>query len=165
VQVGEDSHRWVIQGPLGSTGFILPRDVQLEIRSGKYRLFGFPVHKCIVLASYARVCNALKGVCLGFSEMLQLHGVGWQVEYESVCHTVVFALGCSHKLYFPLPQGVEVLYAVQQQLKIFSLEKDLLHRVVSAMCRLSPTNVYTGKGVCRMRCVRVLKVSSKVKSS
>lgn len=123
------------------------------------------MHKHIVLASYARVREIIQGVCLGFSETLQLHGVGWQVVYESMGHTLVFVLGYSHKLRYPLPPGVEVLYAVQQQLKIFSLEKDLLHRVASAMCRLGPTNVYTGKGVCRMQYVRLLKSSSKVKSS
>ena len=63
-------------GPLGSTFLKVPKNVLLEQTDHGYRFFGFPELKKLILTYYKLLMNLIEGVCLGFSEILLINGVG-----------------------------------------------------------------------------------------
>jgi len=54
----------------------------------------------------ALVANAVRGVTEGFSKELEIHGVGYRAEVKGT--TVVFTLGYTHPIEFPIPEGIEI---------------------------------------------------------
>src|SRR5262245_93790 len=50
--------------------------------------------------------NAIQGVVQGFSKQMDVVGVGYKADVQG--RRVVFALGYSHPIEFPLPEGIEV---------------------------------------------------------
>lgn len=66
----------LIIGPLGSTFLNFPKNVLFEQTVQGCRFFGFPELKNLILTHYKLLMNLVKGVCLGFSEILLINGVG-----------------------------------------------------------------------------------------
>jgi ribosomal protein L6P/L9E len=66
----------LIVGPLGYTFLSFPKNVLFEQTSQGYRFFGVPEFKTLILTHYKLLMSLLKGVCLGFSEILLINGVG-----------------------------------------------------------------------------------------
>ena len=55
----------------------------------------------------ALVSNAVEGVTKGWTKELDIVGIGYRAELKGK-GTVVFTLGFSHPIEFPLPTGIEV---------------------------------------------------------
>jgi len=55
----------------------------------------------------ALVNNAVEGVTKGWNRDLEIVGIGYRAELKGK-NTVVFTLGYSHPIEFPLPTGVTV---------------------------------------------------------
>ena len=55
----------------------------------------------------ALVFNAVQGVTKGWTKELDIVGIGYRAELKGK-GTVVFTLGYSHPIEFPLPTGIEV---------------------------------------------------------
>src|ERR1700681_2138369 len=49
--------------------------------------------------------NAIQGVTEGFSKQMDVVGVGYKADVQG--RKIVFALGYSHPIEFPLPEGIE----------------------------------------------------------
>jgi ribosomal protein L6P/L9E len=69
-------NRLLIKGPLGVSFLEIPKDVFFKKSKHGYRLFGFLQNKNLVLTYYKLLINKLRGVCLGFFEILLINGVG-----------------------------------------------------------------------------------------
>lgn len=99
--------------------------------------------------------NAIVGVSEGFSKQMDVVGVGYKADVQS--KRIVFALGYSHPIEFPLPEGVEVrservatktsIPQYQTTLTISSIDKQKLGQVAAEMYRLREPDAYKGKGV------------------
>src|SRR5580693_6491767 len=57
--------------------------------------------------SRALVANAVTGVTTGFKKDLDIVGVGYRAEVKG--KNVVLALGYSHPVEFPIPEGITIL--------------------------------------------------------
>src|SRR5262249_34852994 len=54
----------------------------------------------------ALVANAVRGVTEGFSRELEIVGVGYRAEQKK--NSVVFTLGFSHPIEYPIPPGINI---------------------------------------------------------
>jgi large subunit ribosomal protein L6 len=61
----------------------------------------------------ALAANNVRGVTEGFSEMLDIVGIGFKAEARG--RAVTFSLGFSHPIEFPLPDGIDVKLEKQQR--------------------------------------------------
>ena len=52
------------------------------------------------------VANAVEGVTKGFTQELEISGVGYKAEVKG--KSVVFSLGYSHPIDFPIPEGIAI---------------------------------------------------------
>lgn len=99
--------------------------------------------------------NAIQGVTQGFSKQMDVVGVGYKADVQG--RKVVFALGYSHPIEFPLPEGIEAkaerlttkgsIQQYQTTLTISGIDKQKLGQVCAEMHKLRKPDAYKGKGV------------------
>jgi large subunit ribosomal protein L6 len=94
----------------------------------------------------ALLANKIKGVGEGFEKQIQIVGLGFKGALSG--NNLVFSLGYSHKIDFPLPQGVSVDIDKTGQLLTFkSADKELVGQVCSMIRALRVPEPYKGTGV------------------
>ncbi|MFL6277155.1 MAG: 50S ribosomal protein L6 [Blastocatellia bacterium] len=101
----------------------------------------------------ALVQNAVTGVTDGYTRQLDIVGVGYKVELQK--SRVIFNLGYSHPIEFPLPSGIEVkaervnkpIQQYQTTLTITGINKQQVGQIAADMRSLRRPDPYKGKGV------------------
>src|SRR6266403_1169459 len=99
--------------------------------------------------------NAVQGVTEGFSRQMDVVGVGYKADVQG--RKIVFALGYSHPIEFPLPEGIEAkaermttkgsIQQYQTTLTVSGIDKQKLGQVCAEMHQLRKPDAYKGKGV------------------
>ena len=99
--------------------------------------------------------NAIVGVTEGFTKQMDVVGVGYKADVQG--RRIVFSLGYSHPIEFPLPEGVEAkgervaakasIPQYQLTLTLSSIDKQKLGQVAAEMHSLRKPDPYKGKGV------------------
>ena len=87
----------------------------------------------------------MTGVSDGFKRELDIVGVGYRAEVKG--RDVHFALGYSHPVIFPLPQGIDVTIDKQTHLVVSGIDKQLVGQVAANMRSLRKPDPYKQKGV------------------
>ena len=99
--------------------------------------------------------NAIRGVTEGFSTQMDVVGVGYKADVQG--RKIVFSLGYSHPINFPLPEGIEAkaerlttkgsIQQYQTTLTVSGIDKQKLGQVCAEMHKLRKPDAYKGKGV------------------
>ena len=99
--------------------------------------------------------NAIVGVTEGFKKEMDVVGVGYKADVQG--KKILFSLGYSHPIEFPLPEGVEAkaeklttkasIQQYQTTLTLTSIDKQRLGQVAAEMFRLRKPDAYKGKGI------------------
>lgn len=99
--------------------------------------------------------NAIVGVTEGFSRQMDVVGVGYKADVQG--RRIVFSLGYSHPIEFPLPEGIDVkaervptkasIQQYQTTLTLSGIDKQKLGQVAAEMHKLRKPDAYKGKGV------------------
>ena len=99
--------------------------------------------------------NAVVGVTEGFSKQMDVVGVGYKAEIQG--KKLVFALGYSHPVVYPLPDGIEAtserlptkswIQQYQTTITLKGIDKQLLGQVAAELARLRKPDAYKGKGI------------------
>ena len=92
------------------------------------------------------VNNMIIGVTTGFSRTLEINGVGYKAELKG--KDIHFALGFSHPIVYPLPEGVLAEYdAKANKLTVKGADKHQIGLIAAEIRKLRPPEPYKGKGV------------------
>jgi len=95
----------------------------------------------------ALVNNAVDGVTKGWSKELEIVGIGYRAEMKGKA-TVVFNLGFSHPIEYPLPDGIDVAIDPKQtRLTVIGIDRQKVGQVAAEMRGLRPPDPYKNKGV------------------
>jgi large subunit ribosomal protein L6 len=138
----------VVTGPKGSVTNPIPPGIRLEQKdkqilairqddSGPQRAF----HGL----ARALVANAVKGVTDGFTRELEIVGVGYRAEAKK--NSVVFTLGFSHPIEYPLPPGINVTVDKQTKLVISGVDRQQVGQVAANIRSLKKPDPYKNKGI------------------
>jgi large subunit ribosomal protein L6 len=92
----------------------------------------------------AIVANMVTGVTQGFERALEINGIGYRAEING--KNILFNLGYSHPIDFPLPEGISAIIE-KNIIKLSGIDKDLLGYTASTIRSLRPPEPYKGKGV------------------
>lgn len=107
-------------------------------------------HKALHGTYRALIQNLIEGVSQGFTQTLEIVGVGYRVEKKSE-NLLLFNLGYSHEIAVVLPPGLkaEVIQERGQNLRLqlFGIDKQLVTQVASMIRGLRPPDPYKGKGI------------------
>jgi len=93
----------------------------------------------------ALVANAVKGVNEGFSRDLEIVGIGYKAQVQG--RVLQIALGYSHPIEFPIPDGIEIKVDKQTRLSIGGADRQMVGQVAAEIRGLRPPEPYKGKGI------------------
>ena len=138
----------VVQGPKGKVTTHLPAGVKLETDSGNINVTRESEnHAAVHGLVRALVNNAVEGVTKGWNRELEIVGIGYRAELKGK-NTVVFTLGYSHPIEFPLPTGITVaLDPKQTRLTVSGIDRQQVGQVAADIHSLRPPDPYKQKGV------------------
>ena len=89
--------------------------------------------------------NAIKGVTEGFSKDLDIVGVGFRAAVEG--RKVVFALGYSHPVEFPIPEGIQIAVDKQTRVTVSGIDRQKVGQVAAEIRGLRKPDPYKQKGI------------------
>ena len=112
VKVAMQGGKIDVQGPKGKLSFAIPHGITFEQKDGVLTAKrATEEHRALHGLARALVANAVYGVTSGFKKELDIVGVGYRAELKG--KMIAFALGKSHPIEFPIPEGIQV--AVEKQ--------------------------------------------------
>jgi large subunit ribosomal protein L6 len=89
--------------------------------------------------------NAIKGVTEGFSKDLDIVGVGYRAAVEG--NKVVFALGFSHPVEYPVPEGIKIAVEKQTRVTVSGIDRQKVGQVAAEIRGLRRPDPYKQKGI------------------
>lgn len=149
VKVEVRDRRVSVSGPKGTLSRELPPRVRLEVSDNQVRVLpedDSRHSRAMWGLTRTLVANMVTGVSDGYRRLLEIVGTGYKVEAKD--RTLVFSLGYSHPVEFPLPEGVTA--AVMEKgtrLELNGIDKEQLGQLAANIRALRPPDVYKGKGV------------------
>jgi large subunit ribosomal protein L6 len=136
-----------VKGPKGQLSQSLPPGVTVVVEDGQVVASVGEAREQRKFHGLGRtlVANAVQGVSEGFKRELDIVGVGYRAEVKG--RDVHFALGYSHPVIFPLPQGIDVAIEKQTHVTVTGIDKQLVGQVAANMRSLRKPDPYKQKGV------------------
>jgi large subunit ribosomal protein L6 len=93
----------------------------------------------------ALVANMVTGVKDGFERKLEIVGIGYRAQMQG--KSIQLALGYSHPVLFPLPDGVTAEIDRQTAITLRGPDKALLGQTAAKLRALREPDPYKGKGI------------------
>lgn len=89
--------------------------------------------------------NLVLGVTEGFSEKMEISGVGYRAALQG--KTLNLQLGLSHDVNYPIPAGIQIVAEKPTMLTITGIDKQLVGQVAAEIRSYRKPEPYKGKGV------------------
>ncbi len=149
VEIKKDGNAVMVKGPKGSlkTALVEGIDVKVENNVVKFsRKDDEGKTKALHGLVRALVANNVLGVTQGFKKELDIVGVGYRAEVKG--KEVVFQLGYSHPVRFPIPKGIEIAVdAKSGHIVVTGIDKQQVGQVAAEIRSLREPDPYKGKGI------------------
>ncbi|MGA3333925.1 MAG: 50S ribosomal protein L6 [Terracidiphilus sp.] len=138
----------LVEGPKGKVSALVADGISLKTADGHLLVERASDDKAALHGlTRALVNNAVEGVTKGWTRELDIVGIGYRAEMKGK-GTVVFTLGYSHPIEFPLPSGIEVAIDPKQtHLTITGVDRQKVGQVAADMRTLRKPDPYKNKGV------------------
>jgi large subunit ribosomal protein L6 len=146
VQIGAESLQ--IQGPKGKLTTPVPPGISFKLENGELaasRVNDERQQRAFHGLARALASNAIKGVTEGFSRELDIVGVGYKAQVEG--NKVVFSLGYSHPVVYPIPEGIKVAIDKQTHIVVTGIDRQKVGQVAAEIRSLRKPDPYKQKGI------------------
>ncbi|MEX0321100.1 MAG: 50S ribosomal protein L6 [Puniceicoccaceae bacterium] len=138
-----------IKGPKGTLNRSFdPKVVALESKDGNITVspVGNSRHARAMYGTARSLINGMvEGVTKGYEKNLIIHGVGFKATVMG--KVLDLALGYSHDIKHPIPEGLTVTVDNQTQIKVVGYDKQVVGQFAAAVKKYYPAEPYKGKGV------------------
>src|SRR5579883_734587 len=143
-----DGNTVLVEGPKGKVSALVAEGIKLETKDGALHVNReSDKYAAVHGLTRALVNNAVEGVTKGWTKELDIVGIGYRAELKGK-GLVVFTLGYSHPIEYPLPSGIEVTIDPKQtHLTISGIDRQKVGFVAAEMRGLRPPDPYKNKGV------------------
>jgi large subunit ribosomal protein L6 len=91
------------------------------------------------------VANMVHGVTEGYTETLELVGVGYRAALKGTALSM--QLGFSHDVDIPPPEGITFTVPRQTAIIVSGIDKQLVGEIAARIRKIRPPEPYKGKGV------------------
>jgi len=91
------------------------------------------------------LANMVHGVKDGFERKLEIVGIGYRAQMQG--KAIQLALGFSHPVIFPLPEGITAEIDKQTAITLRGADKALLGQTAARLRALRKPDPYKGKGI------------------
>jgi large subunit ribosomal protein L6 len=137
-----------MKGPKGTLSFVAHDDVEVKFENGQVK-FNPKVDTNRARAMYgtarAQVQNLVEGVTKGFEKKLEITGVGYRAAMQG--KNLQLALGYSHDVVYPIPEGITVTVPKPTEITIVGSDSQRVGQVAAEIRSYRPPEPYKGKGV------------------
>lgn len=140
-----------MKGPKGELSFTLPDDVKISATPE-----GLVVEpkgetktaRAMWGMSRTMVANLIKGVTEGYSQVLEIQGVGYRAALKGK-DQVQLTVGFSHDVLHKIPAGVDVKVsgAKQEIITVSGMDRQMVGQVAADLRSYRPPEPYQGKGI------------------
>jgi len=149
VEVKKDGNAVTVKGPKGSLTTPLVPGISVSIENNVVTFTrGDEENKSRATHGLMRalVANNVLGVTQGFKKELDIVGVGYRAEVKG--KEVVFQLGYSHPIRFPVPKGIEVaIDGKSGHITVTGIDKQQVGQTAAEIRSLRQPDPYKGKGI------------------
>jgi large subunit ribosomal protein L6 len=138
----------LVEGPKGTVSALIAPGITLETKDGVLHVNRENDSQSAMHGlTRSLVSNAVEGVTKGWKRELDIVGIGYRAELKGK-GMVVFTLGYSHPIEFPLPSGIDVAIDPKQlHLTISGIDRQKVGQVAADMRSLRKPDPYKNKGV------------------
>lgn len=146
VKVELNANKLTVTGPKGTLDLIIRPEVSVEVSEDSVAVKNKNNSK-VALAMWGTtarlIANMISGVSEGFAKRLELNGVGYRMAVKG--KSLDFALGFSHPVELPIPEGLEASVD-GNVLSISGIDKQAVGQFAAEIRALKPVEPYKGKG-------------------
>ena len=139
-----------VKGPLGELSQPVNPSMVIKKNEGKLvveRQSDAKIYRELHGLTRNLIANMVTGVSKGFSRTLDISGVGFKTALVNKTN-LMFSLGLSHPVIFPLPKGITATVdAKQTQVVIKGIDKQLVGQMAANIRGLKKPEPYKGKGI------------------
>ena len=133
-----------VEGPKGKMSIAVPRGISFEQKDGiLVAKRDAEQYRALHGLARALVAYAVTGVTTGFKKDLDIVGVGYRAEVKG--KNVVLALGYSHPIEFPIPEGIQISIEKQTHMAVSGADKNKVGQVAANLRALRPPDPYKQK--------------------
>ncbi|MGQ4272705.1 50S ribosomal protein L6 [Terrihabitans sp. B22-R8] len=136
------------KGPKGELSFTLHEDIEGTLEDGSVKVTPRAETKRARSQwglSRSMVQNLATGVTSGFEKKLEIEGVGYRASVQG--KNLVLALGYSHDVIYPIPDGITITATKPTELTVAGINKQQVGQVAAEIREWRPPEPYKGKGV------------------
>jgi large subunit ribosomal protein L6 len=137
-----------MKGPKGQLQFVVHDDVEVQLDKNVVKVIP-RVESNRARAQYgtarAQIANLVAGVTKGFEKKLEITGVGYRAAMQG--KNLQLALGYSHDVIFPIPEGIQVAVPKPTEITITGSDIQRVGQVAAEIRAYRPPEPYKGKGV------------------
>lgn len=136
------------KGPKGALQLVLPDDVVVKMEEGAVKVDPRNETKrarSMWGTSRTLVSNLFTGVSKGFEQKLEIVGVGYRAAVQG--KNLQVALGFSHDVIYPIPEGIAIATPKPTEVVITGIDKQKVGQVAAEIRAFRPPEPYKGKGV------------------
>jgi len=139
-----------VKGPKGELSFTVPEKIKVEKTDDG--IVVTPVDDSKMARSMwgmsrTMISNLIVGVTEGYSETLEIHGVGFRAAMKG--KDLQLHIGFSHDVIHQIPTGIEVKVsgAKQEIITLSGIDRQLIGQVAANIRASRPPEPYQGKGI------------------
>ena len=148
VDVKMEKTRLIVRGPLGTLDYTIPPGVSVDIHDSSLvvtRASDQKSHKALHGLVRSLVSNMVIGVTTGFTKSLEIVGIGYRAKKEG--NVLNLAVGYSHPVDFPIPEGITIDVEGQNKILVKGIDKQLVGQVAANIRSIRKPEPYKGKGI------------------
>jgi large subunit ribosomal protein L6 len=149
VEIKRDGNVLKVKGPKGELSNRIPPGLTVAVEDNEIRIARSsdePKERAFHGLLRSLVANSVTGVTKGFSRDLEIVGVGYKAEVKG--KTIVFSIGYSHPVNFPIPEGIAVaLDAKAGKLSVSGADRQQVGQTAAEIRKLRVPDPYKAKGI------------------
>ena len=137
-----------ITGPKGALSLAVDDDVTVKLDGGQIKVDPRSETKRArsQWGTYRTlIANLISGVTKGFEQRLEINGVGYRAAVQG--KNLQLALGYSHDVVFPIPEGITIATPKPVEIVISGADRQKVGQVAAEIREYRPPEPYKGKGI------------------
>jgi len=137
-----------VKGPKGALQVVLHDDVAVKLDGGQIKIDPRADTKRARAqwgTSRTLIANLIAGVTKGFEQRLEISGVGYRAAVQG--KNLQLALGYSHEIVFPIPEGISIATPRPVEIVISGVDRQKVGQVAAEIREYRPPEPYKGKGI------------------
>ena len=147
VKINFEDDFLVVKGPKGELSMNVFDSISLKLNDDNIVLSPKTITKKVKSLwglTRSLINNMVIGVTDGFVKKLEINGVGYKVNIDD--DLLILALGYSHDIVYPIPEGVSVK-CTKNTIGVSGCDKQLVGQVCADIRSLRKPEPYKGKGI------------------